>query len=244
MDMTQSIRAGDGNAAKPCLVAGDCKHGAWCSDVYCQERCQFVKGTGALDALAELCDMATGGWDLPPSAVCRIGALARKARAAMLAAAPAAAPAEPTDAMVDAGKRALHKCDQKGAREKVIRIFKAMQEAAVQAPPLEMPMADPIHALLPIAWRAGAEHKAWVARNEARKAMKDWLWRIGFERGERPAESDLEPEDWAEWQALVSAASATQRKLNTARVATRRAVARATAIQAPGATQTTNKDHP
>lgn len=35
----------------------------------------------ALDALAELCDEATGGWDLPPSAVARIGALARKARA-------------------------------------------------------------------------------------------------------------------------------------------------------------------
>lgn len=72
---------------KSCIVDGDCKHGSWCSEVYCQEHCKFVKGAEALDALAELCDMATGGWDLPPSAVERIGAIARKASAAIRAAA-------------------------------------------------------------------------------------------------------------------------------------------------------------
>jgi hypothetical protein len=29
--------------AMPCLVSGDCKHGSWCTDVYCQEHCRFVK---------------------------------------------------------------------------------------------------------------------------------------------------------------------------------------------------------
>lgn len=32
---------------KPCLVKGDCKHGAWCSENYCQEHCQFVKSAQA-----------------------------------------------------------------------------------------------------------------------------------------------------------------------------------------------------
>lgn len=68
---------------KPCLIAGECKHGNWCSEVYCQEHCQFVKDLNAFDALAEICDEATGGWNLPPSAVSRIGALARKASAAI-----------------------------------------------------------------------------------------------------------------------------------------------------------------
>ncbi len=70
-------------ALKPCLIAGDCKHGNWCSDVYCQEHCRFVKDLDALDALAELLDEAKGGWDLPPSATARIGTITRKA-AAML----------------------------------------------------------------------------------------------------------------------------------------------------------------
>lgn len=69
--------------AKPCLVSGTCEHGNWCSDVYCQEHCRFFKELDQLDALAELCEEATGGWDLPPTAVYRIGKLARKVRAAL-----------------------------------------------------------------------------------------------------------------------------------------------------------------
>ena len=69
--------------AKPCLISGSCRHGGWCSEVYCQEHCRFVKEIDQLDALASLCDEATGGWDLPPSATTRLGTLTRKA-AAML----------------------------------------------------------------------------------------------------------------------------------------------------------------
>lgn len=78
------------SATKMCLVGGPCKHGNWCSDVYCQEHCRFVKEIEQLDALAELCDEAKGGWDLPPAAVSRLGALARKARAAIAAQQPQA----------------------------------------------------------------------------------------------------------------------------------------------------------
>jgi hypothetical protein len=28
---------------KPCLKGGQCKHGSWCSEVYCQEHCEFVE---------------------------------------------------------------------------------------------------------------------------------------------------------------------------------------------------------
>lgn len=75
--------------AKPCLVSGTCKHGNWCSDVYCQEHCKFVKELDQLDALAELCEEATGGWDLPPTAVYRLGKLARKVSAALASKPPA-----------------------------------------------------------------------------------------------------------------------------------------------------------
>lgn len=71
------------STTKICLIGGSCKHGNWCSDVYCQEHCRFVKEIDQLDALAELCEEAKGGWDLPPAAVSRLGALARKARAAI-----------------------------------------------------------------------------------------------------------------------------------------------------------------
>jgi hypothetical protein len=70
---TASNRPAQG-AAKPCLFGGDCKHGGWCSDVYCQERCQFKKA-GSLRAIADLMQQADGGWNLPASATKRIAEL-------------------------------------------------------------------------------------------------------------------------------------------------------------------------
>jgi hypothetical protein len=59
---------------KPCLFGGACKHGGWCSEVYCQERCEFKK-TDSLRAIADLMKQADGGWNLPPSATKRIAEL-------------------------------------------------------------------------------------------------------------------------------------------------------------------------
>ena len=36
--------------AKSCLITGTCKHGSWCSEVYCQEHCQFVEAQAAPEA--------------------------------------------------------------------------------------------------------------------------------------------------------------------------------------------------
>ena len=36
---TKPVAAG----IRPCLKGGDCKHPGWCSEVYCQDRCEFVK---------------------------------------------------------------------------------------------------------------------------------------------------------------------------------------------------------
>lgn len=85
--------------------------------------------------------------------------------------------------------------------------------------------------LLNVAARAIAEHAAWTARNQARKALQKWKRDAGYERGEEIKEGDWEAEDWAEIKAMESAASTAQRKLETARAATRRAIAKAADTQ-------------
>lgn len=103
-------------------------------------------------------------------------------------------------------------------------------------------MADPIHNLLPIAWAAVAEHKAWKARNEARTALRQFFKSYTDETGERFDRDDClhggMHEDVAAFDAVSKPAKEAQRKLTSARAATRRAVVRAyAAIQAPGAAQ-------
>jgi hypothetical protein len=73
-----------------------------------------------------------------------------------------------------------------------------------------------------------AEHAAWTARNSSRAAMKKWHREGGFERGEEVSEATTDAEALTEWKALESEAIRTQRRLTTARAATRRAIARAT----------------
>jgi hypothetical protein len=42
-EMRQAIEQAEQAQQKQCLMGGQCKHGSWCSEVYCQEHCEFVE---------------------------------------------------------------------------------------------------------------------------------------------------------------------------------------------------------
>ncbi|ALV06662.1 hypothetical protein [Roseateles depolymerans] len=79
--------------------------------------------------------------------------------------------------------------------------------------------------LLKVAALAIEEHAAWVERNEARAALRRKLKAADVDRFPL-TESDWDPDEWAEWQVLLGAASKAQAKLGVRRVATRRAITR------------------
>ncbi len=83
--------------------------------------------------------------------------------------------------------------------------------------------------LLKLAAKALAEHAAWVARNAAREAMKQWRRDVGLDRGQDFGPGDYDEEDVPAIRKLIEDAASTQRKLGTARAATRRAIVRAAA---------------
>jgi hypothetical protein len=41
--LRQAIEQAEQMQQKQCLMGGQCKHGSWCSDVYCQEHCKFIE---------------------------------------------------------------------------------------------------------------------------------------------------------------------------------------------------------
>jgi hypothetical protein len=55
--------------AKSCLITGTCKHGSWCSEVYCQEHCQFVEAQAAPEAQQPAGRASVDDWERELSAV-------------------------------------------------------------------------------------------------------------------------------------------------------------------------------
>lgn len=82
---------------------------------------------------------------------------------------------------------------------------------------------DSDEALVSIGRLALREYVAWVQRNAARDALKRWRREACFEIGEVADLTTLEPEELAEHDALADAMTKAQRRLNTAKAATRRA---------------------
>lgn len=80
------------------------------------------------------------------------------------------------------------------------------------------------------------EHAAWKARNEARKVLRAFFKNYTDETGERFDRGDCVDggmhEDVAAFDAVSKPAKEAQRKLTTARAATRRAIVRAAASMA------------
>lgn len=83
--------------------------------------------------------------------------------------------------------------------------------------------------LAEIGKRAVAEHAAWVARNKARKEHRDFLHSYERETGEWFAVEQAEQEDVTRHHELLKPAQDAQKKLTSARAATRRAIVRAAA---------------
>jgi hypothetical protein len=80
--------------------------------------------------------------------------------------------------------------------------------------------------LLAIGRLAVREHQAWVDRNDFRKALKYWRRSAGLEPGEEASARTLAEEDLTEYEIFATPAKVAQIRLNTARAATRRAIAR------------------
>ena len=82
-----------------------------------------------------------------------------------------------------------------------------------------------------IARLAIAEYSAWVERNAAKEAYRDWLTNFRSETGEdfcfEVDFEQLEPEGKKDYQSIVYRKNMAQRKLGTARAATRRAIKKA-----------------
>lgn len=83
--------------------------------------------------------------------------------------------------------------------------------------------------LAEIGKRAIAEHAAWVARNKTRKEHRDFLRSYERETGEWFDVNQAEQEDVARHTELLKPAQDAQKKLTSARAATRRAIVRAAA---------------
>ncbi len=75
---------------------------------------------------------------------------------------------------------------------------------------------------------AVAEHLRWKSRNLACDTLREARRGAGIERGEPITEEMFEAEDLAEWRAMEHEVQRAQRRLDTARAATRRAIALAT----------------
>jgi hypothetical protein len=84
---------------------------------------------------------------------------------------------------------------------------------------------DEIMKKLKVANCSIAEYLAWVARNEARATLKNLRRDAGLDPGQELDPGTFDEEDVANVMKVIAEAAATQRRLNTARAATRRAAA-------------------